>query len=551
MSDEKKPEKTPQQKPMESDAPHNISPEVSSNISSNSSGNISGEISGDIPRAIPKAKTNAHDFSISPVWVIPIIAALIGGWMVFKSAVEKNVFVEVSFINASGLEAGKTPVKLRNVKVGELTEVKFSKDLARVIVVMELSGVSAEHLTDATKFWVVRPRIGAEGVSGLDTLLSGAFIEIDPGESGFAQKKFEGLEEPQIYQLGNPGTKYIIKSPDLGSLNRGSPVKYRGITVGSVSRFKLVGDHSHVEIEVFVTAPHDKYINEYTRFWDVSGVKIELGAKGFEFDMESVSSLISGGIAFSNKGVPENIVQAEENKIFELHKTEKPEAEEIITFGAPMKMYFEKGVSGLSIGAPVEYKGIRLGTVVNVGVEANSEEKELITFAMVDIEPQRLPIEKLNTHLSYEDRIIYIHNYFKKMVDEGLRAQLQSNLLTGQSLIVLDVFPHAQKMGVRYEKGDFIFPTVPETVTGLIKQINNLMTRLETLPLENISKNLDEATSNINDLIKSLNVEEGGMTGVQVNEMMDELTKAARSIRVMSEYLERHPESLIKGKRAE
>jgi len=513
-------------------------------------------ISAGIPRAIPRAKNTKESFSISAIWVIPIIAALIGGWMVFKSTIEENVFVEVSFKNASGLEAGKTPVKLRNVKVGELTEVKFTKDLSEVIVVMELTGVSHERLTDTTKFWVVRPRIGVEGVSGLDTLLSGAFIEIDPGEIGAgenakAQVKFKGLEEPQIYQLGNPGTKYILQSKKLGSLSRGSPIKYRGIIVGTVTRHKLTEDHKYVEIEIFVTSPHDKFINEFTRFWNTSGVNIELGAKGFEFEMESVSSLIAGGIAFSNLHPAESNAQAEENKLFELYDTEKPEAEEIITYGAPMKLYFENGVSGLSVGAPVEYKGIRLGTVVNVGVEANHNQNNLITFAMIDIEPERLPTEDLNIQLSHSERIKNIHHYFKSMVQKGLRAQLKSNLITGQSSIVFDMFDNAEPASIKIVGNDFILPTVPETVTGLIKQINALMSRLESLPIENIGENLDEATVNINDLIKSLNVEEGGMTGVQVNEMMDELTKAARSIRVMSEYLERHPESLIKGKRAE
>lgn len=497
---------------------------------------------------IPKAKLKTTEKSISPVWVIPIVAALMGGWLVFKGAIEENVFVEVSFESAAGLEAGKTPVKLRNVKVGDLTEVKFSEDLSQVIVVMELTGVSSERLTDTTQFWVVKPRVGVEGVSGLDTLLSGAFIEIDPGEGGKPVKKFTGLEEPQIYQLGNPGTKYLLKSDKLGSLNRGSPVKYRGIVVGSVTRYTLVDDHSHVEIEVFIEAPHDKFVTDYSRFWNVSGLNVELDAKGFDFNMESIGSLIAGGIAFTSDNAPDESQQAKENNLYTLHDKEEPEIEEILTFGAPMKLYFEEGVSGLSVGAPVEYKGIRLGTVVEVGVEKNKEENNIITFAMIDIEPERLPISADNESLSRKDRIKNVYQYFKHMVEQGMRAQLKSNILTGQSLIVLDVFTDVEKKHIEYKSDFVIVPTVPETVTGIIKQINELLSRLKSLPVESIGENLDEATKNINSLIKSLNVEEGGMTGVQVNETMNELSKAARSIRAMSEYLERHPEALLKGK---
>jgi len=500
---------------------------------------------------IPKAKLKTRENFISPVWVIPIVAALMGGWLVFKGAIEKNVFVEVTFKSAAGLEAGKTPVKLRNVKVGELTEVKFSEDLSEVIVVMELTGVSKERLTDTTQFWVVKPRVGVEGVSGLDTLLSGAFIELDPGDGGVPVKKFTGLESPQLYQLGNPGTKYLLKSDKLGSLNRGSPVKYRGIAVGSVTSYKLVDDHSHVQIEIFIEAPHDRFVTEYSRFWDISGVNVELGAKGFDFNMESVSSLLAGGIAFTNANASDDSHQAVENKLYTLHEKEEPEIEEILTFGAPMKLYFDEGVSGLSVGAPVEYKGIRLGTVIEVGVETNKDRNNIITFAMVDIEPERLPAKTVNKSMSRKDRIKNVYKYFDYMVKHGMRAQLKSNILTGQSLIVLDVFTEGDKKQIEYKDEFIVIPTVPETVTGIIKQVNELLSRLKSLPVESIGANLDEATENINSLVKSLNVEEGGMTGVQLNETMNELSKAARSIRVMSEYLERHPESLIKGKTTE
>lgn len=500
---------------------------------------------------IPKAKIKTRDNSISPIWVIPIIAALIGAWLVFKSAVEENLIVEVSFSSAAGLEANKTPVKLRNVKVGDLTEVRFSEDLSEVIVIMELTGVTKEQLTDTTRFWVIRPRIGVEGVSGLDTLLSGAYIEIDPGEGGKEETRFKGLEEPQIYQLGNPGTKYTLMSDKLGSISRGSSIKYRGITVGSVTKYKLVDDHSHVDIEIFIEAPHDEYINKYTRFWNTSGLNIGLDSKGFDFEMDSVSSLIVGGISFTNDNSPEDSVRAKENNKFILHGTEKPEIEEILTFSVPMKLYFDNGVSGLSIGAPIEYKGIRIGTVSRVGVEKNKEESDINTFAIVNVEPERLPTDDLNEDMEKKERKIVVDTYFEHMIKQGMRAQLKSNILTGQSLILLDMFKEEKQVAIQYIDNKLVVPTVPETVTGLIKQINELLARLKSLPVENIGKNLDESTENLNKLLKSLNVEEGGMTGVQLNETMNELSKAARSIRIMSEYLERHPEALIKGKRAE
>ncbi len=512
---------------------------------------IAKQHSQTIQEPIPKAISTSGGFSISPIWVIPIIAALIGGWLVFKSAAEENIFVDVSFKSASGIAAGKTPVKLRNVKVGEVTEVRFTEDLSKVEVEMELTGISLERLTDTTRFWVIRPRIGIEGVSGLDTLLSGAFIEIDPGEGGTPQTIFKGLEEPQIYQLGNPGTSYILNSNTLGSINRGSSIKHRGITVGNVTKYKLTDDHSHVQIEIFIESPHDQYVRKHTRFWNISGIDIELNAKGFNFDMESINSLVAGGIAFTNEYAPENIVAAEKNNLFTLHNTETPEIEEAVIFSVPMKLYFDNGVSGLSNGAPVEYKGIRIGTVKKVGVETRAGINELITFAIIDIEPDRLPTDELHPGQSAKKRMQLIYRYFEHMVKTGVRGQLKSNIITGQSLIVFDDFADAKKESIRYVDDVAIIPTVPETVSGIIKQINELLAKIKAVPIENIGRNLNEATENMNNLIKSLNVEEGGVTGMQINETMNELSKAARSIRIVSEYLERHPEALIKGKNPE
>ncbi len=504
-----------------------------------------------VSNKIPDANSRAKTSGISPVWVIPIIAAIVGGWLVFKAAVNEEVFIEVTFNSAAGLEAGKTPVKLRNVKVGELTEVRFTNDLSEVVVVMEITGVSKERLTDSTKFWVVKPRIGVEGVSGLDTLLSGAYIEMDPGEGGLQTSQFKGLEEPQLYQLGNPGTTYKLQSTELGSLVRGSAVKYRGITVGSVTKYHLVEDHSYVELEIFIESPHDQYINNETRFWNASGVSLELNEKGFDFDMESISSLVSGGIEFSSSFTSDITKQAVENTSFILHKTKLKEVTESVTFGAPMKLYFDKGVQGLSIGAAVEYKGMRVGTVSKVGVDLSEDKENILTYALIDIEPERLPLYKNKVAIDPEVRIKNVYDFFERMIAQGLHAQLKSNFLTGQSLIVLDVFERESKTQIVYEGKLLVVPTVPETVAGLLKQINDLMDRFNALPIENIGHNLDDATKNMNDLIKSLNAEEGGMTGVQLNQTMDELSKAAHSIRIMSEYLERHPEALIKGKKAE
>ena len=499
---------------------------------------------------IPDSDTKSKSSGISVVWVIPIIAALIGGWLVFESATEEKAIAEITFKDAAGLEAGKTVVKLRNVKVGGVKHVRFSDDLSSVVVTIELAGVKQKLVTDSTRFWVVKPRIGIGGVSGLDTLLSGAYVEVDPGVGGKPATRFTGLEEPQNYQLGNPGTTYVLNTEKLGSLSRGSPVKFRDINVGKVTRYKLSKDHSNVEIELFIHAPHDQYVTKNTRFWNISGLEVDVGAQGVKLNLESVASLIAGGIAFSSDDDLSGLDQAPENTVFKLHDTEQPVFEETHSFSAPMKLYFENGVSGLEAGAPVEFKGLRLGTVVEVGAEANDKKDDILTYAIIHIEPERLPGSGQYSDLDYDQRVKHVYHYIGSMVARGTRAQLKTgNLLTGKSLVTLDIFPTAEKASLEYVDGIPIMPTVPETLPGILEQVNKIVSRIEAMPLEDIGSNVDETTKNINSLVNSLNAAKGGILGVQAAEAIDELTKAARSIRSMAEYLERHPEALIKGKR--
>ena len=395
---------------------------------------------------------------------------------------------------------------------------------------MEFKGVKQERLKDTTRFWVVKPRIGVGGVSGLETIVSGAYIEVDPGEGGQPSTKFTGLEQPEIYQLGNPGTSYILLASKLGALSRGSPIKFRGIEVGSVTRYKLVEDHSHVEIEIFVRAPHDKYIKANTRFWNISGLEVELGAEGVKLNLESMVSLMAGGVSFSTKDDSVFKDQAAEKTAFRLYESEQQEIEESLAFGAPMKLYFDEGVSGLSVGAPVEFKGLRVGTVTAIAVEASVDENDILTYAIIEIEPDRLPRAGKEPVLTAERRLKEVYDFIEKMVDKGMRAQLKSgNLVTGQALVALDFFPAAEKRTIKYVAGMPVLPTVPETLAGILNRVDKVMTRLGALPLEEIGTNIEQATAGINSLLRSYNAAEGGVMGLQISEAINEFNSLLRS----------------------
>jgi len=545
---------------------------------------------------ISTADVKQKSKGFSAIWVIPIVAALIGGWMVFQTLLHEKAKIEVTFKNASGIEAGKTLVKLRDIVIGKVTEVSFTKDLGVVRVAIEFDNIPPERVTDKTRFWVVKPRVGAGGVTGLDTLLSGAYIDTDPGEGGKPATQFVGLEEPGNYQLGNPGTRYRLQAATLGSLSRGSPVKYRDVTVGQVTRYKLKEDGDTVDIEIFIRAPYDKLVNKDTRFWNISGLKLDVGAEGVKLDMESVATLIAGGIAFSANDSASG-TQAEAGSVFTLYETEKEKtvAEEV-AFHVPMKLYFEKGVKGLIEGAPVTYKGLRLGTVGQVAVEANVDTLEMITFATIRIEPDRLLIDDPNRDESDEKRTKDVHRFFEILVAQGVRAQLQTgSLLTGKSLVVFDHFPHAEPASIKYADGIPVLPTIPEeSFAHIMAKVDAILAKIDAIPIKKIgsdlavmsgnladtsakidalpiedigsdlagtadkldaipvgqiSSDLKELLQNLNGLVASLNAAQGGVLGVQTRDAIAEIGRAARALRGMAEYLERHPEALLKGKK--
>jgi len=403
------------------------------------------------------------------------------------------------------------------------------------------------------------------------------------------------MEEPGNYQLGNPGTIYRLKTVNLGSLSRGSPVKYRDVAVGHVTRYKLADNGEAVGVEIFIRAPFDKLVKQDTRFWNISGVEVDVGAEGVKVNMESVATLIAGGVAFSTNGSSSG-KQARADSVFNLYQSEgEEEAVEEVAFYVPIKLYFSDGVKGLDKGAPVEYKGMRLGTVGRVSLEPNEDATEVSTFAMIRIEPNRLPGMEAYKSDSPEERTKGVYEFFKSLAERGVRAQMETgNLLTGKTLISFKPFPDAKKEPMKFVDGTAIFPTVPESLAGVMQKVDGIMTKvnqilakidaipitrignnlaetttklnkipmveignnvaaatatIDSIPVTKISKDLAKTLQSINALVQSLNAAQGGVLGVQTREALVEITRAAHALRGMAEYLERHPEALLKGKK--
>jgi paraquat-inducible protein B len=526
-------------------------------------------------------KASKKSWLPSLVWIIPVVAAVIGLTMVVKTLLNNGPTITITFKTAEGMEAGKTRVKYKDVNIGTVESIKLSRDRSHVITRVQLTKEAESFAVKDSRFWVVRPRVAATGVSGLGTLFSGAYIGVDGGASEETATEFTGLEVPPLVTRDISGKQYALHAKDLGSLDIGSPVYYRRVKVGHVTAYNLDEDGRGVELRIFVNAPYDKFVEMDTRFWHASGFDMELSAGGFKVQTQSLATVVLGGIAFQ---VPEQSTHqpAQENSVFVLADNRADAVKEPDGPEETMLMYFDQSLRGLNPGATVEFRGVVLGEVKSIGIEYDPKSRALRMPVLVQIYPDRLgrrmtgddPFStKANPRANHSQRLQY-------MVSEGLRAQLQpGNILTGQLYVALDFFPKAPAATISQAGNIIVLPTVAGSLDALQTQISDILGKLSKVPFDQIGSDLQKTLSTLNttltsaeqltqrlnndvapeisqmmkDARRTLNAAERTLsdeTPMQqdIRQTLQELTRTATSIRVVTDYLQQHPEALLRGK---
>ena len=513
--------------------------------------NIAGNApENDIPEAVVKPRKG-----ISIVWIIPIVAALIGAWVAYKAVSEVGPTIFISFEDAEGLVAGKTKIKYKDVEVGVVETIDIEDDLKHVLVTVQMDKDSKAYLTEKTRFWVVRARISAGNVSGLGTLLGGAYIAMDPVNGGKFVKDYVGLETVPIVTTDQPGQHFMLKAKRRGSLEAGAPIYFRQIKVGEVVSYRLSDDTETVDFKVFINEPHDIKVTENTRFWNASGIEVNLSAAGFEVDMESAVSLMTGGLSF---GVPPDSPPgdvAEENKVFTLHESRTDAFAQKITIRNKFLLYFDGTVRGLEPGAPVEFRGIKMGRVVSVDLEFDEDSQEFHLPVLIELEPERFS-QGFSELTEVEHRSIN-----DELVARGLRAQLKTgNILTGMLYVDLEFFPDAEEEKIRYVEGMEVLPTVPTSIQEITRNVTAILDKVKEVPFDKIGADMTRAIANLDktlvqadETLKTIDkmFADDSALSEELKTSLRELADAARSLRILSDYLERHPEALLRGKEAQ
>ena len=546
------------------------------------------------PPVLARASTR-RSRRVSVIWVIPLVAVAIGGWLAWDTLSKEGPTIRISFDSGEGLQAGQSQLKFKDIVFGTVKSLELSPDHTHVVVTIATTRQAEPLLRDGTIFWVVKPRLFAGNISGLETLLSGTYIGMMPGEAGGkAERKFVGQEDPPILQANIPGHTFLLKAERLGSISVGSPVFFRDLSVGEVLGWDIADMAEYVTIRAFVRAPYDSYVHDETRFWNASGVSVQLAGAGVEVQMESLKALILGGIAFDTPRAESATQISLENHVFPLFRNRERANAASYTRKIPVVSYFPGSVSGLARGSEVTMHGLPVGRVTDVRLAYDADKDAVVAPVRFEVEPER--IVGIGKEV-FEDPAEGVD----ELVKRGLRATLQSaSLITGQQVVALDFIPGAPPATVTMEGEDFVLPTAEGGgFAGLASSANDLLGKVNTIPFDEIGKNLNGILRSVNDMTQGpqmkraltdlsamiasaqgmiqrldtkqlpeiaaglektltsanklvLSLDSGYGDNTKFNRDLDRLmaqtNDAVRSIRALADLLARHPEALIKGR---
>ena len=475
--------------------------------------------------------------NLSAIWLVPILALGVALWVAWSSYSDRGALIEITFGNAAGITAGETAVRYRDVRIGVVESVGFTSGLDTVVVGARIDKDVAPYINDTAQFWVVRPEVSAQGVSGLQTVLSGVYIEgtWDRTKPGDEVSRFEGVEDRPLVDLNERGTRVTLQAKEGNVLAAGAPIFYRGIEVGRTEKPRLENNGTLVVVDAFIKAPHDQLLTTASRFWDTSGFQVSFGPSGLKLDVSSFSALIGGGIAFNtffSGGSP-----IESGQVYELYTDEEAARANayarVSDNSVTLATVFEDGVSGLAAGAALNYKGLKIGEVATLSafvteINGRPEVHQMVTL---DVDPALMGLPE-----GAELRDVL--NFLDSAVQEGVRARLsKASLLTSALVIELVVIEDAPP--AELQRDAMRYPIIPSAVTDLPDinaSIEGVMQRVNALKIEEL---IAQATS----MMASIDALARNDSTRAVPEAVVALLNDARTI-IGSEALQRLPDDV-------
>jgi paraquat-inducible protein B len=552
-------------------------------------------------RQMPPPAVHIRQRRFSFVWIIPIIAAAIAIYLGYRTIAQQGPLVTITFNNSEGLSVGQTQVKYKWVALGTLESIDLSPDNSHVIVKVRMNSVGARFLTTHARFWVVRPSLSVTNLSGLDTLVSGAYIGVDPGvRGGRYDTHFTGLEEPPGVRSDEPGSTYVLNADSVGSLSSGSPVFYRDVVVGEVLGYDLGDGIGPVTINIFVRAPFNKLVKSSSHFWDSSGISVGFQGGSLRVQVQSLEALLVGGVTFDLPADQVSAPSSADNQSFRLYPTEEDAAAAGYLHKVAAVAYFQSSVAGVGPGTPVTIFGIQVGDVTAVKFMLDPATGRARVRVGIELQPDRV------IHTADFSGDLKPQDVLQRMVDRGMRVALEtSSFITGQKDVALDFEPDAGHVPLKYEGDAILLPTEEGGGSDILTAASQITSKLSAIPFAAIGDNLNKllVTSNetlggdqvkhalsslsatlesvqhlvattdrglaptLHDLptltanlqatlrgtnlaITQLNRGYGNNSDFQrgLGQLMDQADGALRSVKDLADFLDRHPESLLLGR---
>jgi paraquat-inducible protein B len=551
------------------------------------------------PTAVVRSPVD-HKRRISWIFAIPVVTLVIGAWLVWNTISQRGPLITITFETAEGLQADQSHVRHKDVDMGVVTRVALTPDRKRVQVTVRMSRESEPLLTEGAEFWVVRPRFFAGAITGLQTLVSGSYIDLLPAPGNPpAKRDFIGLENPPVLQSDVPGRTFLLQANRIGSLNLGSPIMFRDLEVGEVLGWDVGEMARNITVHAFIREPFDKYVNDDSRFWNASGLKVGFGGSGLQLQLESLRAVVLGGIAFDTPDSAATNPESAANHTFPLYADQEAAESAAYTRSIPFVSNFNGSVAGLAAGSSVTLRGLKIGSVSDVGLVYDKTIDNVVATVHYTVEPERIASLVLPEGGDLETRL-------RSLVQRGLRVQLQSsNFLTGAKDLNLDVFKNAGAADLGRDGNNFVLPVLGNGSDDIGTAATNLVNRLNDIPFAQIGQNAStmlagasallndkrlsesvaslqttltsaqQLVANLNhgltpltqrmpavanqleDVVKHLDTLSGSIESGyggdsrfnrDMSRMMNQLSDAARSIRVLADLLARHPEALFRGR---
>lgn len=528
-----------------------------------------------IPQALAVPKRH---WTVPLVWIIPVVAALLGIWLALHYLLAQGPTITIAFKNAEGLEAGKTRVRYKEVDIGTVTEVAIADDRSQVIVTAQMAKQAERFLVQDTRVWVERPRITLGSITGLGTLFSGAYIGIDAGTSHVERRHFTGLEAPPPVLLDAKGSQFTLHAENMDSLYLGAPVYFHRVAVGKVTGYRIDDDGQGVTLDIFIDAPNDRFVTADSRFWFASGIDLSVGSGGVKLNTESLASVVVGGISFQTPPDAQDSKPAPPDTRFILYRDQASALRRQNRQTLEYVAYFGESLRGLAPGAPVDFHGIEIGEVKSIGLDYE-EGTQAIRFPVhIALFPERLRSRgdaPAASPLERDPRA-----FLDRLVARGMRAQLKSgNLLTGQLFVALDFYPQAPRAKIDWAHAPPVLPSVTGSFTDLQENLASIARKLDRVQFDAIGRDLDRTLRSLDATLKSadavlrqvdasvlpqardtLQQAQQALGSVErtlssdapvqqdLRDTLEQVNRAARALRVLADYLGRHPEALIRGK---